>query len=54
MGVREMGMNVRPASRLRSGKAQNMLKVHETVGRPVCAKVFISGRGARLSYYRSE
>jgi hypothetical protein len=51
MGVREMGMYARPARCLGSGKAQNMLKVHETIGCPVCAKAFISGPGAKLAYY---
>jgi hypothetical protein len=54
MGVREMGMYPGPARRIGSGKAKNMLKVHEAVGCAVCAKVFISGPRTKLSYYVIE
>jgi hypothetical protein len=51
MGVREVAMYSRPACCLGSGKAQNMLEVHETIGHPICAEVFISGPGAKLANY---
>jgi hypothetical protein len=51
MGMREVAMYSGAARRFGPGKAQNMLKMHKTIGCAICAEVFISGPGAKLSDY---